>query len=314
LIETAAARIAAIVATVVAGASATPSPERFEYRAVHMGMPVRLVVWAGDRPLADTAAHAAFARIAALDAMMSDYRVESEINRVATHAGTWVPVSRELFDVVSRALDIARATEGAFDPTIGPLTRLWRDARATERPPTAQAIADARRRVGWRHVALDAARPAVRLNQPGMSLDLGGIAKGYILQSARDVLVAHGCPQALLEAGGDIVVGAAPPGAPGWRIDVLDGGDAFRRRARALTHAALATSGPTSQFLEHDGVRYSHVIDPASGAGVTTARVVHVIAADAATADALATAIGVLDPARLPSALAGFPNVMWTVR
>jgi thiamine biosynthesis lipoprotein len=259
-----------------------------------MGMPVRLVVHAATDEAARAAARAAFDRVAALDAVMSDHRPDSEVAQLAATSGAWVSVSRDLFAVLTRAREIAAATGGAFDPTVGPLVALWREARATRRLPSASALADARTRVGWRLVDLDPARQAVRLARPGMRLDLGGIAKGYILQEALAVLRARGMPRALVQGGGDIVAGDPPPAQGGWRVEAPGADAAFAARAGTLANAALATSGPTFQFVEIDAVRYSHVIDPRTGLAVTSPRVVHVIAGDGTTADAVATALSVL--------------------
>ena len=255
-----------------------------------MGMPVRIRLYSSSEAAAGTAAVAAFARVAALDQMMSDYRPDSELRRLDT---SWSPVSRELFAVLERAIEIADATGGAFDPTVGPLVALWREARQRNRLPDARAIDVAKGLVGWRLVELDAARPAVRLAREGVRLDLGGIAKGYIIQEALQAMIPFGVTRALVEAGGDIVVGDAPPGRDGWSIDVTGSDAAFVARAARLTNAALATSGPTAQFVEIDSVRYSHVVDPRTGLGVTNQVTARVIAADGATADALATALTV---------------------
>jgi len=278
-----------------------------------MGMPVRIVLYAPAEPAARRAAGSAFARIAALDAAMSDYRADSEIRAVARLAPSAVPVSRDVFRVVSRAIEIARDTGGAFDPTVAPLVALWRDARATGRLPARAALQAARALTGWRRVALDAAHQTIRLPVPGMRMDLGGVAKGYILQEALATLRAEGAPAALLEAGGDIVVGDAPPGRAGWRIE----GDP-KRPQRSLfdliAHAAIATSGPSAQFVEIGGVRYSHVIDPRTGDALTTATTAHVIAPDGATADALATAATVLGPSGLATLRARFPDARINLR
>ena len=255
-----------------------------------MGLPVRIRLYSSSEEAAGTAAAAAFARVAALDQMMSDYRPDSELRRLGS---SWSPVSRELFAVLERAIEIADATGGAFDPTVGPLVALWREARQSRRLPDASALDAAKRLVGWRLVQLDAARPAVRLAREGVRLDLGGIAKGYIIQQALQAMIPFGVTRALVEAGGDIVVGDAPPGRDGWSIDVTGSEAEFVARAARLTNAALATSGPTAQFVEIDGVRYSHVVDPRTGLGLTNQVTARVIAADGATADALATALTV---------------------
>jgi thiamine biosynthesis lipoprotein len=279
---------------------------RHEYSEVHMGMPMRVVLFAATDSAARSAARAAFQRVAQLDADLSDYRLDSELRRIETEAGTWVPVQPWTFAVLSRALAMAQLTAGAFDPTVGPLSALWRSARKTQRLPSDAALDSARALVSYRMLQLDSARRAVRLGRAGMRLDLGGIAKGFILQEALGTLKRHGVAHALLEAGGDVVVGAAPPGQPGWRIDVPGADSSFRARAQHLTHAALATSGPALQYVELDGTRYSHVIDTKTGRGLTHQRTAHVIARDGATADALATALTILDEARGRTLLARF--------
>jgi FAD:protein FMN transferase len=293
-----------------------PAAVRFEYTQIHMALPVRIVLFAEEEPDARRAAAAAFARIAALDSMMSDYRAGSELNLLSATAGqsTWVRTSPELFDVLHRAVEIARLTGGAFDPTIGPLVALWREARQSGRLPDAERLASARGAVGWEHVLVDTGREAVRLERPGIRLDLGGIAKGWILQEAARVLGEAGMTRLLVEAGGDIVVADAPPGMPGWRIEVPGAGQAIAARAAELTHAALATSGTSTQFVVIDGIRYGHIVDPRTGLGLTHDVTAHVIADHGATADALATALTVAGPAQAARLLAKLEGVIGSVQ
>jgi thiamine biosynthesis lipoprotein len=310
----------AIAGVMYAAASAFPHaraqdmlPRSREFTEVHMGMPVRIVLYADEDAAIRVAAEAAFARIAALDAVMSDYRPDSELSRLALHGRGWTRVSAELFTVLDRAVMIARASDGAFDPSVAPLVALWREARKTGRMPECSAIDAARARVGWRHIRLDRVRRAVRLELPGMRLDLGGIAKGYILAAALATLRTRGVGRALIEAGGDIVVGDAPPGRSGWTIETPQADASFADRASRLTNAALATSGASAQFVEIEGVRYSHVIDPRTGLGLTNSFVANVIAADGATADALATALTIVGPDNAGALLAQFPGTIASV-
>lgn len=259
-----------------------------------MGMAVRAVLYAVDADHARLAARAAFDRIAELEDIMSDYRPESEVRRLERRPGEWVVVSEELFHVLTRAVEIAEATGGAFDVTVGPLVGLWREARRSTRLPAAAAIDSARALVGWRRVALDSGGRRVRLATPGVRLDLGGIAKGYIVQQAVAALRARGVASALVEAGGDIAVGDAPPGTSGWRVEVPTADSVVRRRAAAITNAVISTSGPSGQFVEIYGRRYSHVVDPRTGVGSTNAFHATVIATDGALSDALATALTLL--------------------
>ncbi|MGI9176146.1 MAG: FAD:protein FMN transferase, partial [Rhodothermales bacterium] len=188
-----------------------------------MGVQVRIVLYAPGEPVAAEAARAAFGRVAALEDVMSDYRPASELMRLSAQfsdpsGGPPVPVSDDLFAVLTQAQRLARISEGAFDVTVGPHVKLWREARRTGRLPPRNVLKAAAKQVGWRHVRLDSVRQTVQLAIPGMQLDLGGIAKGYAADEAIATLTHHGIDQALVEIGGDIVVSGPPPGQTGWRI------------------------------------------------------------------------------------------------
>jgi len=287
---------------------------RHEFTAVHMGVQVRIALYAPSEASARAAASAAFARIAELDDKMSDYRPYSEVRMLSHHPGDWQPVSQDLLNVLAKAEEVSRQSGGAFDVTVGPLVQLWRTSRRTRQLPEPAALADARSRSGAALLDLDTDRAMVRLWVKDMQIDLGGIAKGYILQEGLSVLRSKGISAAMVEAGGDIVVGDAPPGQAGWSVFVAGGDTAVLRRARALVNAAVATSGGTEQFVEINGVRYSHVIDPRTGLGVTGTHLVTVIAEDATLADAAATALSVLGPARSSYFRSKFPSVLVSFR
>lgn len=280
-----------------------------------MGVVARILLYAPDESAAREAARAAFARVAALDSVMSDYRPGSELMRLSARSGgPPVRVSGELFHLLSLADSLSRLSDGAFDVTAGPLVRLWRAVRRTGTLPTEAERREAMSRVGWRHLHLDSAARTVRLDRPGMLLDLGGIAKGYAAQEAVRTLADRGVSRALVEMGGDLVAGAPPPGRRGWRVRIESPGSTAPD-SLLLAHAALSTSGDTEQFVEIDGVRYSHVVDPATGLGLRTRVVATVLAPDGATADALSTLLTVLDPARGRALLAArFPGVTAWVR
>jgi thiamine biosynthesis lipoprotein len=237
-------------------------------------------------------------------------QADSEVRRLEGEAGQWTPVSPDLLEVLTTALTVARGTGGAFDPTVGPLVALWREARARGKLPEATALDAARALVGWRHVEIDRARGMVRLTKPGMRLDLGGIARGYTMQEALRAVLTKGVGRALIECGGDIVAGNSPPGEAGWRVDVAAADEPFRRRARAFSNAAIATSGAAAPLVEIDGVRYSSIVDPRTGLGLTNHVVARVIARDAATADALATALAVTGPEGAAAILEKFPDAL----
>lgn len=284
---------------------------RYEYTAIHMAVPVHIVLYAPTDAEASDAARAAFQRIAELEEVMSDYRPTSELRHLEETPHIWRTVSQDLFNVLARAVEVACLTDGAFDPTVGSVVRLWREARSTGTLPSGPSMASALSLVGWEGIDLDEEHRAVRLRREGIQLDLGGIAKGYILQEALSVLRDRGLSRVLIEAGGDIVVGDAPPGRPGWEVALPESvAPSFAERAKTLTNSALSTSGGTKQFVEIDGVRYSHVVDPRTGTGMTHHLVVHVIAPDGATTDALSTALNVTGIDGVNELLEGFPGTL----
>ncbi|MEX2401002.1 MAG: FAD:protein FMN transferase, partial [Rhodothermales bacterium] len=237
--------------------AASAGLHRFEYTQVHMGVQARLVLYAGDTTEAERAARAAFDRIGELDGVMSDYRRDSELNRLVASARTKpVPVSDDLFRVLTVSQRIARESDGAFDVTVGPLVALWREARRRTALPSDDALREARRRSGYQLLQLDEQRSTATLGVNGMQIDLGGIAKGFAADEALDALRSHGVSRVLIEIGGDIVTGDPPPEASGWSVTVP-----LADRTFTLSNAAISTSGDTQQFVEIDGVRYSHVLD-----------------------------------------------------
>ena len=258
--------------------------ERIEAVEPAMGTLFRIVVHAESAAQARTGFNAAFARARELDKRLSDYREESELNRLCRSGRA--QVSQDLFQVLRIAVDIARTSDGAFDPTLGPLTRLWRESRRSGRLPSAETLDEARRRTGWRKVRLDPRTRTVTLAVPGMQLDLGGIAKGFAADEMLLVLRRLGLSHALVAASGDLALGGE-----GWTVQVGDG-------TRTLADCGVSTSGPAEQFALIDGVRYAHILDPRTGIGLLNAPTVGVIAPTATLADAIATAAVVMDEAR----------------
>lgn len=282
-----------------------------------MGVQARIVLYASDRAAAELGAVAAFDRIAALDATMSDYRRDSELMRLAGQSGTGaVPVSADLFHVLLRADQLARLSGGAFDVTAGPLAQLWRAARDTGILPAPDVLETARSRSGYTLLRLDAEDSTATLASKDMRLDLGGIAKGFAADEALATLRAQGLPRAMIEFGGDIVTGDAPPqerhtgdspenDQAGWRITESLSGRTFH-----LANAAISTSGDTVQFVVIDGTRYSHVLDPRTGIPLTSRIAVTVIAPEGILSDGLATMLSVLGPEEgMPLVERAWPDV-----
>jgi thiamine biosynthesis lipoprotein len=284
-------------------AGADDSLQRFEYTRIRMGVPVEITLYARSQEAANSASDAAYARIKALDRIMSDYDPDSELMRLCATAGTGqrVVVSPELACVLCRSQDLSLRTDGAFDVTVGPLVELWRIARRQKQLPSPERLQSAREKVGWRNLRLDQSARSVELLRTGMKLDLGGIAQGYAADEALRVLCEHGVRRALIDVSGDIVVGDPPPGRDAWRVEIepLQKNDPHAKsQVLLLRNAAVTTAGDAYQFVEIDGVRYSHIVDPQTGLGQTIRRSVTVIAHDGVTADGLDTGVCLLEPDR----------------
>ena len=290
-----------------------PFPAVYQYRQLHLGVQVRITLYAEKEENAKAAASAAFSRIAALEDVFSNYRSHSELSTLTTSAYNQpVNVSDPLFALLEASLAFTAETDGAFDITLGPLTALWRSSRKSGKLPKKEAIAEARAQSGAHLVSLDATQHTITLHAPHMQLDPGGIAKGYILDEALQILNQFGIQSALIEAGGDLVVSHPPPGKAGWTIAVPHAPDSsvIAKRAASLSNAALATSGDTEQFVDIAGRRYAHIINPETGLGSTTRRMATVIAEKGMTADKFATALTVMDSTAASTLLSRHSSIL----
>jgi len=332
---------------VLACAAPLAAQTRFEYSEVAMGVRARMVLYARDEAEAKSAARAAYDRIAYLEDIMSDYRPTSELSRLsAKSGGPAAEVSPELFFILGKCQVLARRSDGAFDVTVGPVVKLWRKARKSGQLPSKEELAAARKLVGWRklHIStplalsrprqavsdttpLALSRPGsgavskggqgwVKLDTAGMQLDLGGIAKGYACDEAIRALKDHGIASALVEMGGDIVVSAAPPGKKGWEIEIANAPKLSFDKLRMLnlSNAAVSSSGDTEQYVEIAGKRYSHIVDPRTGLGLTDRIAVTVVASNGVTSDGLSTAISVLGAKRGKTLANTYPGVRAYIR
>ena len=275
-------------------------PKRFEYEEPHMGTKFRIVLYAPDKDTADKAAKAAFARVAELNKIMSDYIPDSELSKLckmneSKPAGR-VTVSDELFFVLSKAHEVSKLSDGAFDVTIGPIVRLWRQARKDRQLPERDVLEAALKRVGYKNLELDPIEKTVSFKIAGMQLDLGGIAKGYAADEGLKTIGKFGLKSALVAASGDIAVSKAPPGRDGWTIDIEPLPGSKEQRQLVLVDAAVSTSGDSEQFVEIAGTRYSHIVDPRTGIGLKGRRSVTVIARRGIEADSLTKMASILPP------------------
>ena len=288
---------------------------RVRVEQVQMGSPFVFTCYAGSEAPAKNACRDAGRRVKELTAALSDYHDGSELNRLCDGyvPGRPVAVSADLARTLARAAEVSAASDGAFDVTVGPLVKRWRRVRRTRELPPPEELAALRDRVDWRAVAVNEEAGTVTFARPGVRLDLGGIAKGYAADEAGRVLRAAGVTRFLIDAGGDLLAGDPPPGEAGWTIGLPPlaptAPDAPPTRFRTLANAAVATSGDAFKYTEIDGERYSHIVDPRTGLGLTDRSTVTVVAPDGMTADAYASAVSVLGPERGVGLLDRTPGV-----
>ena len=279
-------------------ASMARGQQKFVFERPEMGSPFTISIYATDSAIAAKAAAAAFRLADTLNGSLSDYIDSSEINRLSATSGQgrYVAVSPPLFGILRRSLEAARLSKGSYDISIGPVVRLWRQARKTHVFPDADTLRTALGRTGYRYIHLDTIHHSVWLEKPGMRLDVGGLGKGFVAQATLELLRGYGFDQAMVNAGGKIVTGTAPPGKQGWLIGINapEEKEEILSRLLMLHNIAVATSGDIYQYVDFGGRRYSHIVNPRTGIGLTHSRNVTAIAADGTTADWLATACSIL--------------------
>lgn len=276
---------------------AHPPLQRFAYAELHMASIFRVVLHAPDRKTADRAAEAVYHRIDALENIMTDYDPQSELMRLCRQpVGVPQKASDDLFAILKKSQAVSRESGGAFDITAGPLIALWRQAKKTHVLPTPEAIAANKQAVGYQKLKLDEKKHTVTLTVPGMKLDLGGIAKGLAAEEALKVLRGLGISRAMIAASGDIALGDPPPGKKGWEIGIasIDHPMQGLTDEVSLANVGISTSGDTEQYVEIGGRRYSHIVDPKTGLGLTERIGVTIVARTAVESDSLATAACVL--------------------
>ena len=283
-------------------------PKRFTFSQPKMGAPFNIIFYSGDSLQANTIAMQCFHLVDSFVMIYSDYIDSSELNRLCAKAGkpnNSVTVSPALFDILWISKIAYEKSEGTFDITLGRLTKLWRKARKEKIFPDDNAVKEKLALTGFKKIRIDTATHEVQLLQPGMQLDLGGIAQGYIAQRVIDFLKTKNIVDALVDVSGDIVTMGAPPNTNGWTVGVNAPGktDELQKQNLLISNKAVTTSGDVYQYMEHDGKRYSHIVDPRTGYGITSQKNVTVIASDGTTADWLTKACSIL-PTRKAKKLA----------
>ncbi len=298
--------LALVIVAAVAGVRLRGSAEAepvFSSRIL-MGTVVEITAFGADRRATTEAVRAAFDEMARIEALMGPGE-ESETVRIS-RASDFSEVSPETAEVLSLGLEVSERSHGAFDLTLGLLKDLWGIESGSPRIPSDEEILKALEGTGPQALSLEGT--TVVKKSPGLGVDLGGIAKGYAVDKAAEVLLNAGIESAAINAGGDMrLLGARPDRL--WRIGIQD-----PRKADAilgtleLQDIAVVTSGDYERAFEHDGVRYHHLFDPRTGHPARNARSVTVIAPSAVLADALATALFVLGPEEGLALLAHYPE------
>jgi len=270
---------------------------KFSYSEMKMGSAFNLIIVSADSNKANHLARKSYELVDSLNHIFSNYDSSSELSKINASAGLLpYKMSTAMLDLVQKSQYAYIQSKGAYDISIGPLSSLWRNARKAKLFPEASTVLATKKLVGLNQVKINKRLGTIFLPNANMQLDFGGIAKGYIAQWVINFLKANGIQQALVDAGGDIVMSGAPLNQQGWLIGVNlpETTDQLLNKKLQLSNCSVATSGDVFQFIEYKGVKYSHIINPLTGYGVTNLRNVTIVAKTGATADWLATACSIL--------------------
>jgi FAD:protein FMN transferase len=266
---------------------------------VAMGSELRLTAWATDDATARSAFDAVFAEFERLEAQMSTWRPGSDVLRINAAAGDHaVPVAADVRDVLRLARQISEWTEGTFDVTFGALTDVWKfDQDQDNTIPSAEAIRARLPLIDYRQIAIDDRAGTVFLMRKGMKIHLGGIGKGYAVEHAMNILRRAGLRDFMIQAGGDLYVGGHKDGRL-WRLGINDprGPEGHSFATVDLTDSTFSTSGDYARFFMKGGMRYHHILDPATGQPARLCRSVTIVSESPVVADAIAKGVFILGP------------------
>ena len=267
-----------------------------EFTATCMGTKFKILIDHEDASIRKRGAESAFNECQRLNQIFSDYLAESEISKLSnsSHEQKSVEISQELFEVLQFSLQLAQKTDGAFDPTLGHLSRTWRVARFRKKLPSTDQLTRAIKLSGYQYLSLSEDRKA-RLEKKGITLDLGGIAKGFAADRMMVKLNQLGITRCLIDAGGDLSLGDPPIDRQGWVVKIGNSNNTHLPKLN-LSNCSVATSGDLEQFVEFEGKRYSHILDSKTGLGMENQMQVTFIAKSGMIADAYATSAISLGP------------------
>ncbi len=276
---------------------------RFEYRGEAMGSNLDLILYSASELDANQALENALSTLEARSQDINNYAPKSAVSRLSElRPNDELTIAGDLASLLAESKRWFEISEGAFDSTKSELFAVWLRARKDGQKPTPQALERAKRQSGWDQIAWqhhDDGSYTLSHSGSGLSIDLGGLSVGYLIDQMAAALRNDGIESFLIDAGGDIIVGNAPPQRDGWMIDIggIEQGAPILKRV-VLVNSAITTSGDLNQFAMVDGERLSHVIDPRSGQPLTRRSSVTVVAKTGVDADAGATAVSVLGPIR----------------
>jgi len=292
----------------------TAAENALRYEASHesMGTVFTVAVYGRDRSFLAEVVEQVFEEIDRLDEEMSNYKPDSELSAINREAPLHpVVVEPGLFHLLEISVQRSEETDGAFDITVGPLMKSWGFFRGRGRLPTGAEISQVLKRVGYQHLKLDAEHRTIRFDEPGIDLDLGGIAKGYAVDRAVDILRSNGITSALVSSGtSSIYALGSPPGARGWKITVRDPYDSHKPAdVIHLKNYSLSTSGSYEKFFKIGGKNYCHIMNPRTGWPVQGVLSTVVLAATGTDTDGHSAGCFVMGIERTRKYLAMHPNL-----
>lgn len=275
----------------------TPKPVLVERAFYVMGTVIEFKLYCRNKEFCNEAIFEAYSEVKRLDDMLSNYKSDSNLAQVNSYAGKGrIKVPSEFIELTERAVYFSNLTDGAFDITVGELVDLWRNSQQKDDMPDEKVIKrTVSECVGSKKISLYPREKEIELKSSCLSIDFGGIGKGYAVDRALKILRDKGIENGLINFSGNIYAIGSPPGEEGWRIAIKHP----RMKDEALTFIevrdmAVSTSGDYERYFEIGGKRFSHIIDPRTGYPVEYVPSVTVIAENATDADALSTAVSVM--------------------
>lgn len=277
-----------------------------------MGTILEFKLYCGDRGSCNQAISNAYLEVKKLDDMLSNYKADSKLSEVNSLAGTGkIRVPNEFLELTERSLLFSNLTGGAFDITVGKLIELWRQGQHKNTVPDSETVKrTVTNCVGFKKIELYSKEKEIDIKSPCLSIDFGGIGKGYAIDRAVGILKDKGVKSGILNFGGEIYTIGAPPGKRGWLVGVQNPIKQENMLAFIeVKDMAVSTSGDYERFFEIQGKRYSHIVDPRTGMPVETSPSVTVLSKSATDAEALSTAISVMGKEKSPDVLKKYENV-----